>query len=320
MMTILLSFEKNEITEFDLARVKQLAPEANMVITKDSHEIKEISENVTIAAGWIHPDLLFSMPNLEWYQQSWVGVDWLLHYPEALEYNFILTNTSGTPSVCVSEQVFAYLLAFARNMPSSLFAQHNRVWQPSTADKVFELAGKTMVLIGVGSIGARTARLAAAFDIKIIGVDHNPLIDVAGVENIVGPERLLETLPEADIVVLTIPYTLKTKYMIGKEELARMKSSAYLINIGRGLTVSESDLIEALESGSIAGAGLDVFETEPLSKDSPLWEMENVLITAHCAGTTPIAQKRIMLIFLENLRRFQAGEPLHNVVDKRRGY
>ena len=127
-------------------------------------------------------------------------------------------------------------------------------------------------------------------------------------------------LPEADFVVLTLPLTGETQHFVAKRELQWMKPSAYLINIGRGPVVHEADLVEALQAGTIAGAGLDVFETEPLPKDSPLWKMERVIITAHYASNIPNYYAQVMSIFLDNLRRYQAGEMLHNVVDKKRGY
>ena len=136
----------------------------------------------------------------------------------------------------------------------------------------------------------------------------------------IGPERLAEALPEADFVVLTVPLTPDTRHMIGERELRLMKPTALIVNIGRGGTIDEAALIRALAEGWIAGAGLDVFEKEPLPTDSPLWGMENVIITAHYAGATPHYNERALAIFLDNLRRYKAGEPLRNVVDKTLGY
>jgi phosphoglycerate dehydrogenase-like enzyme len=177
-----------------------------------------------------------------------------------------------------------------------------------------------MVLIGLGDIGLRTAQIATAFGMRVIGVDRNPLLITSHVETIVGPEQRLEVLPMGDIVVVVLPHTRQSEHIISDAEFAAMKQGVHFVNIGRGKTVKESALIAALESGKLAGAGLDVFETEPLPADSPLWDMENVIITAHYAGATPAYQGRAMAIFLENLRRYQAGEVLHNVVDKQLGY
>jgi phosphoglycerate dehydrogenase-like enzyme len=153
-----------------------------------------------------------------------------------------------------------------------------------------------------------------------LGVRRNPERGAAGVEAMFGPNRLLDVLPEADFVVITAPLTDETRGMIGERELRAMRPTAYIVNIGRGGIVDEDALICALQEGRIAGAGLDVFETEPLPEDSPLWKMENVVITAHYAGATPHYDERAMAIFLDNLRRYKAGEPLRNVVDKKLGY
>jgi phosphoglycerate dehydrogenase-like enzyme len=320
MPTILISLEQDEISDANLARVQQLAPEANIVVTKDPHQIEEVAEDVEIAAGWPQLEVLLSLPNLRWFQQWWAGNDWLMKYPQAVDKDFVITNASGVHATCISEQIFAYLLAFARALPAARKAQDKKEWKEATREMVFELAHQTMVIVGLGDIGLRTARLALAFEMRVISVDRNSLAFLPGVEKVVGPAHLGDVLPEADFVVVTLPHTKETEGIIGQAEFERMKPGAYFVNIGRGKTVNETALIEALRSGKIAGAGLDVFETEPLPTDSPLWEMENVIITAHYAGATPVYQNRTMAIFLENLRRYRAGETLHNVVDKRLGY
>src|SRR5206468_9781954 len=184
----------------------------------------------------------------------------------------------------------------------------------------FELAGKTLLLIRVGAIGARTAAIGSALGMRVLGVRRNPDAGVPGVDAMFVSSQLRDHLPEADFVVLTVPLSRETRGMIGEQELRAMKSSAYVVNIGRGGTIQEPALVRALREGWIAGAGLDVFAEEPLPKTSPLWELENVIITAHYAGLTPQYDDRAMAIFLDNLRRYQAGEPLRNVVDKRAGY
>ena len=179
---------------------------------------------------------------------------------------------------------------------------------------------KTMVLVGLGSIGSRTAKLASALGMRVLGVRRNGEIQVPDVEATFGPKQLLDLLPEADFLVLAMPLTHETQEMIGERELRAMKPTAYLVNIGRGGTIQEGALVRALADGWIAGAGLDVFASEPLAPDSPLWEMENVVITAHYAGATSHYQERAMGIFLANLRRYRAGEALYNVVQKDLGY
>jgi phosphoglycerate dehydrogenase-like enzyme len=199
-------------------------------------------------------------------------------------------------------------------------AQVRGTWQKTSRDDVFELAGKTMLLIGVGAIGERTAAIASALGVRVLGIRRDPARGAPGVAAMYAPDRLLDLLPEADFVVLTAPLSRATRGMIGEPELRAMKNTAYLVNIGRGGTIQEQALIQGLREGWIAGAGLDVFAEEPLPATSPLWAMENVIITAHYAGLTPHYDQRALAIFLDNLRRYQAGEPLRNVVDKAEGY
>ena len=152
------------------------------------------------------------------------------------------------------------------------------------------------------------------------GVRRNPIGDAADVDELIGPDQLFDALPEADFVVNILPLTAATRHLFDRQAFAIMKPDAYFINVGRGGTVDEDALIEALCAGEIAGAGLDVFEQEPLPADSPLWGMTNVIITSHYAGLTPAYDSRALEIFLGNLGRYRRGEPLRNVVDKRLGY
>jgi phosphoglycerate dehydrogenase-like enzyme len=155
---------------------------------------------------------------------------------------------------------------------------------------------------------------------RVIGIRRNSYLSVWGVEKVGGPEQLPDFVSEADVVVSALPLTTATKHLVNREILQQMKPTAYLISIGRGGVVEEAALIEALQAGAIAGVGLDVFETEPLPPDSPLWDMDNVMITAHYAGATPRYQEKALAIFLDNLRRYRASEPLRNVINKKVGY
>ena len=320
-MTILLLRENPEaLTAADWTTIGELAPDMRLIVTDDPTQIEAVLPEVEIAAGHTSPALLARMLNLRWYQQWGAGADWLIRHPEIAARDFIITNASGVHAIQISEHILALLLAFARRLPQACRAQLRGEWQRQEWEQIFELAGKTMVLIGVGAIGERTAALAAALDVRVIGVRRDPTAPAPGIARLIGPERLADVLPEADFVVLTVPLTHNTRHMIGERELRLMKSTAHIVNIGRGGTIDEAALIRALREGWIAGAGLDVFEKEPLPPDSPLWGMENVIITAHYAGATPNYHERAFAIFLDNLRRYRSGEPLRNVVDKRLGY
>jgi phosphoglycerate dehydrogenase-like enzyme len=337
--TVLVALSDSMFDEETLAQLCDLLPDMDIVRTTEKAEMKAILPDIEIVVGTLPYDLLADATSLRWVQQWGAGADWLLRHPEVADLDFVLTNASGIHSVPISEHIFAFLLAFARRMDQAARAQSERIWvsnrwqrqSPTISpdqqfdfvigkDRVFELAGKTMLLIGVGAIGERTAKIASAFDMHVIGMRRNVSLSVPGVERMVSPDQLLDVLPEADFVVITAPLTPATQHMIDKRALDAMKPTAYIINIGRGGTIVESDLIDALQSGTIAGAGLDVFEQEPLPEDSPLWGLENVIMTSHYSGLTPEYDARGIEIFLDNLTRYQQGEPLRNVVDKRLGY
>jgi len=321
MSTILVGFEPERFSESYRTQIQEIAPDMRLLVTKDREEIEAALDDIEIAACQFPRDLLLRARNLRWYQQWSAGADWLQRHLEAAELDFVLTSTSGMHEIQVTEHIFALLLALGRRIDWSVRAQMRAEWMGWDEKRdVFELADKTMVLIGVGAIGERTAQVAAAFDMRVVGVRRDPERSAAGVEVMVGPGRLLDVLPEADFVVITAPLTDETRGMIGEPELRAMKPTTYIVNIGRGGIIDEGALIQALQESRIAGAGLDVFEEEPLPKDSPLWKQENVIVTAHYAGITPRYDERAMAIFLDNLRRYKAGEPLRNVVDKKLGY
>jgi phosphoglycerate dehydrogenase-like enzyme len=322
MRTVLLAFDDGTLSEEQLARVRdQLPADARLVVTRHPAEIEPILGEVEIIAGWFPRGLVPRASGLRWFQQWAAGVDWLLEHPQAAQMDFILTNMTGVHAIQMTEHIFALLLALARELPQAARYQGRREWVPAGQHKhLFELADRTMLLIGVGAIGARTARVAAAMDMQVLGVRRDPTRGAPGVEAMFGPDRLLDLLPRADVVVLTVPLTLETRGIVGEPELRAMKPTAYLINVGRGGTVDEDALVRALREGWIAGAGLDVFETEPLPEDSPLWGMDRVVITAHYGGFTPRYLERALDVFLDNLRRYETGAPLRNVVDKQAGY
>lgn len=320
MSTILLAFESDTLSEAQLAQIQAFAPDMRMLVTRDRSEIEAVADQIEIAAGWFSPDLLPKMQNLRWFQQWSAGADWLMRYPETVELGFVLTSASGVHPIPISEHILGFLLTFARGLHRAFRAQDRHEWLRHSRQDVFELAGKTMSLIGVGAIGGRMARMASALEMRVLGVRRHPAVGAPGVEAMFGPDQLLGLLPEADFVVLAVPLTHETQGMIGERELRAMKPTAYIVNIGRGGTIQEDALIRALQEGWIAGAGLDVVETEPLPEDSPLWAMDNVIITSHYSGRTPHYNERAMAIFLDNLQRYQAGEPMRNVVDKKLGY
>jgi phosphoglycerate dehydrogenase-like enzyme len=320
MKTILIDIEADRLTEVQVQEIQDAAPDMAILWTRDKAKIEAALDEIEIAVGGFPHDLLPKAHNLRWMQQWGAGADWLRHIPEAAKMDFVLTSASGVHAIPISEQILGYLLAFARGLHRAVRAQVKRKWRKETKETLFELADKTMLLIGVGAIGGRTAKVAAALGMRVLGLRRDPSLKAAGIKAMYGPDQLLDVLPQADIVVITAPLTDETRDMIGPQELRAMKPTAYLVNIGRGDTIQEDALIQALQEGWIAGAGLDVFAKEPLPRESPLWGMENLIMTAHYAGMTPCYDERALAIFLDNLRRYRTGQPLVNVVDKELGY
>jgi len=334
MSLLLLTLGPEQLSGEQIAAVKRNVPDGmSFVQSRDVDAIMQLAQEIEIVAGWIDPAWLSELPRLRWAQQWGAGANWLMRYPELRKASFVLTNAVGVHAVQISEHVFALILAFGRNLPNAIAAQNKQVWarvkHPSepldtpfafSSGNLFELAGQTLLVLGVGAIGERVAKLAQAFEMRVIGMRRHPEKTSPYVDNMVGPNRLREALGSADFVVNTLPLTVTTRHLLGTDELAAMKPSAYIINIGRGATIDEIALINALQKDAIAGVALDVFEQEPLPNSSPLWTMPNVLITSHYAGASPRYHERAVDIFLDNLQRYQNGQPLRNVVDKQRGY
>lgn len=320
MPTLAVGLDEDMISPKTLEQIKTLAPNYDLLISKDEEEITGRLEDIEIAVASIPRNLFKDMPNLRWFQQWGAGADWLQNYPDVVKSNIVVTNASGVHPVQITEHVFAMLLGFARQLPKSYRAQRKKEWLKFNHNDMFELEGKIMLIVGVGAIGERLALMANAFGMTVVGMKRQPDTTVPGIEMMVGPDALHKVLPEADVVVMTIPLTNATKNFIAEEELELMKDDAVLINIGRGGTVDEDALLEYLEQGKLSGVGLDVFQQEPLPETSPLWNQERVIITAHYAGLSPRYDERAFAIFLDNLERYVKGEGLRNVVDKDLGY
>ena len=260
---------------------------------------------------------------LRWAHTGSAGVGAAL-YPEMLASDVMLTNSAGIMGPPIAESIIGMALYFARGFDLALASVGQRRW---TKDAIYEptspvreLGGATLGIVGYGGVGREVAARARALGMRVLATKRTPAPAPAGVELLYGDAGLRRLLEEADVVVLTVPGTPETRALIGREELARMKASAVLINVARGSIVDEPALIEALRAGRLRGAGLDVFAKEPLPADSPLWDMPNVLVTPHVSAVSPLYWRREVELIVENLRRYLAARPLLNVVDKTRGY
>lgn len=320
MKVLLIALEPDQLAEETLERIKTLAAGYELLVTRDKEAIAARAAEIEIATGLVPRSVLGQARGLRWYQQYGAGADWLADHPEVAESGIVLTNASGVHAIPITEHIMTFLLCFSRGFKAPILGQAARVWDENRRQPLFELDGKRVVLIGVGAIGSRFAHVASAFGMEVVGVRRTAGKAVPGTIRTVTHEALDRELPEADFLVLTQPLTPETRHMIDARRIALMKRSAYLVNIGRGATVDETALVEALSAKRIAGAGLDVFETEPLPEASPLWDLENVILTPHYSGLTPRYVERLMEIFVDNLERYLGGKPLRNVVDLERGY
>jgi phosphoglycerate dehydrogenase-like enzyme len=274
--------------------------------------------------AWGKPPTREVAPRLRWVHTHFAGVDSIIDAPIFSGGDVILTNTAGVHAINMAEYTLMMMLALAHRLPRAFHMMQDRRWDDKrpSAYMPAELRGATLGLIGYGKIGQEIARLAQAFGMKVMVCRRSPSLSNRLPEGItfVPHDRIDALMRQSDFVVLVVPLTPETRNIVDAAALGHMKPSAYLINIGRGATVEEPALIDALRERRIAGAALDVFAEEPLPSDSLLWRLENVILTPHIAGLTPNYESRAAAVFAENLRRFVAGEPLVNQVDFARGY
>ena len=295
--------------------------QTEIVTVEDDEALAQALPGADILVGLrLNPDLMPLAGSLKWIQTISAGVDKLVN-PSLIDSDIVITNASGVHAPQISEHILAMLLSFARNLPGAFRAQLDSNWDPdSVTDPVFELEGKTLGIVGLGDLGDAVAVKARAFGLNILAIRNRPTAKPSYVDEIFLPRDLPELLSRSDFVVDTLPLTPATRHFFAAAEFERMRDSAYFFNAGRGCTVDQPALISALQDGDIAGAGLDVTDPEPLPSSSPLWKLPNVLITPHYSGYSPRVRERFTRIFLDNLVRFDAGEPLANIVNAAAGY
>jgi len=309
----------------DLAKVKSAAPAAEVEVAQDNDAVlREIADAEIYVPGPRDPEYFARAKQLRWVHMTWAGLD---HSPflAVLDESVVVTNSAGVFAVSIAEHALALMLAFSRGIHFCSRWPREKVWGGREYWKrlephLLELTGTTLGIVGYGGIGRAAAERARAFGMRIIALRRHLRSREGAADEIWGPERLHDLLKESDYVLISCPLTRETRGLIGAREFSLMKPNAVIINVARGAIIDEPALIEALREGKIRGAGLDVTAQEPLPFDSPLWEMENVIITPHVAGSSPQTWKRQLDLLLENLRRYVAGEPLLNVVDREAGY
>ena len=287
------------------------------------HLAKELPDADIFVGYSLRPEQLKEAKKLKWIHSTAAGVAQLM-YSELRDSGIMVTNPSGIFSVPMAEHTMGLLLALARNFPDSVRGQDRARWaQQEIWDQpqhLTELNGKVLLIVGYGSIGREVAKRAKAFDMRVWGVTRSGMGEQAYVENIFAVSQLAEALPDADYVMICAPETAETKDLIGAAEIAKMKRGARLINVARGSLLDETALVQALESGALGGAALDVAQTEPLPAESPLWKAPNLFITPHTSGVSDRLWDRQTAILIDLLERWFAGQDLFNQVDFARGY
>jgi phosphoglycerate dehydrogenase-like enzyme len=274
-----------------------------------------------VVYGWPTLEQFQAAKQLKWIQVPSAGVEMLCSIPEVVESDVTITNARGAHARVIAEHTFAMLLAFTRGLHRFEQDKTARRWSREQAiPDVLEIAGWTIGIVGYGQIGQQVAQRSLAFEMDVLAADVNEMPDAPHGVEVWGLDRLPELFERSDAVVIAAPFTPRTRHMIDADLLNRMKSTAYLLVESRGGIVDEAALVDVLKKGKIAAAGLDVFEQEPLPSSSELWDVPNLIITPHLAGASLQKDRRCVEILRENIGRFQRGEPLVNLVDKRKGY
>lgn len=284
-----------------------------------------IQDAEVVVCSNVSPELFAVAPKLRWISYWSAGLEGKVT-PEMEARNILVTNASGVHGPNIAEHVLAFMLMFTRRMPQYMRAQMAGQWRHDNVSQtsgVGELSGQTLGIAGFGRIGEALAVRARSFGMRIVATKRDPS---RRYDSSVRPDALYPAadlprlLAESDHVCIALPLTKETHHLFGERALAHMRPGSYLYNISRGKIVDEGALISALRGGRLAGAGLDVFENEPLPPESPLWRMENVIITPHVAGLTPFYFERAAALFAANLERYIKGQPLSNLYHSERGY
>jgi phosphoglycerate dehydrogenase-like enzyme len=324
-VAVALSLREKDFEAFrkEVYSSKRLKERVDLVPSWSKKHLKEIIPDAEILVSFsVEKQTFLAAKKLKWIQVAYVGVDTFL-FPELLKSKVLLTSSRGIHGDTVSDHVMAMMLSFAKGLVPSWACKRRRKWcQLEIMRERFEPQEKLLGIVGYGTIGESLARKAKAFGMKVMATKNRVKRGekLKNVDRLLPSNRFREFLCAADFVVLAVPLTKETYHMIGRKELACMKESAILVNVARGGVVDEKALVDALAKKKIAGAGLDVFEEEPLSPKSKLWDLENVILTPHVGGSRQDYYQRVGGIFRINLNRYLSGKPLLNLYDKKLGY
>jgi len=323
-----------ELKEEEIAEIRAIVPRARLLTGADLESDLSLVERVEICYPALPAELWSKARSLQWLQIKWAGAESVLRILEAKSHPAVITNTH-IHADAVAEHLWGMCLALTRNINRAVLQQRERIWdRTAVLPGISLLAGKTACIVGLGTIGRSCAELAKAFGMHVIGIRRQPgslrpAPDEAGAgdragstmvaDEMVGPEDKRPAFARSRLIMVILPDAPGTRHFIGREEMASMRG-AYLLNAGRGGCIDTDALVEALGSGSVRAAGLDVTDPEPLPPDHPLWGMPNVIITPHYAGDHPGYDREAFRAFIDNLGRYIRGESLRSVVDREAGY
>jgi phosphoglycerate dehydrogenase-like enzyme len=296
-------------------------PQVEFITGETPAEIQQRAAEAEVAFGHVSRELFLAAPKLRWIQSGSAGVEWMQHVPELRDSDVLVTNMRGAHATTIAEHAFGMLVFLARNFAELYEAQKEKVWLPlHRLRPSVGLVGMTMGIIGLGQIGRAIASRAHAFEMTVIAVDAHPVAKPAYVAEVGLLDGLDDLMRRSDVVVVAAPITPATRGMVGAEQLRLMKPTAYLLVMSRGGIIDEPTLVDMLRTGQLAGAGLDVTAVEPLPPENDLWSAPNVIISPHCSPSSAQTGANVVAIMKDNLRRYLAGEPLNNLVDKKLGY
>lgn len=298
------------------AMLSDVPPDVEVSFLPPDARLRTHIADVEILFGHIGEDAIVEANALRWAHQPHAGVEGFM-YPAFKASGVVLTNCRGLYGTQIAEHAFALLLSLTRRIPAQLEFMKTKHWERVPC---VELAGMTMGILGLGGIGQAIARRARAFEFKVIAADIEPMEKPDTVSELYSLDGWMPFLAQSNILMVCCPSTPETHKLLSHAEFNQMPERSYLVNVSRGKVIDEAALVAALQRGQLAGAGLDVTYTEPCPPDSPLWEQENVILTSHSAGASQHIRRRAMQLFIDNLHRYVAGEPLVNVVDKQKGY
>jgi phosphoglycerate dehydrogenase-like enzyme len=303
-------------------RLRADFPQHTFLDAWDRDALRQLLPQAEVAfTPFVDRDVFASASRLRWVQSPAVGVGSLM-FPELLASGVVLTSARGIRARSIAEHVLGMTLALARLLPATLRAQAQHRWAQAELETAARtLKGESMGIVGLGAIGLEVANIAVPFGFRVSAIRRRAGQPVpAGVDAVWTPDRLDDLLAQSDVVVIAAPHTPATKRLIGRAQIDRMKPGALLVNVARGKLLDDDALIEALRAGRVGGAALDVFSQEPLDSSSPYWDLPNVIVTPHTSGAMHDYWTPLVALFAENLRRFEKGDPLLNVVDKVAGY